>query len=81
MTPGAAEGPVAVITGAASGIGRACAGVMRRAGWRTAGIDLNPSDTDLPRQADVSDRAAVASAIDQIAERFGRIDLLVTAAG
>jgi len=29
----------------------------------------------------VSDRAAVASAIDQIAERFGRIDLLVTAAG
>ena len=33
--------------------------LMRRSGWRTAGIDLNPSDTDLPLQADVSDRAAV----------------------
>ncbi len=81
MTQEATDKPVAVITGAASGIGRACVGVMRRAGWRTAGIDLNPSDTDLPLQADVSDRAAVAGAVDQVAERFGRIDLLVTAAG
>ena len=81
MTPGAADGPVAVITGAASGIGAACAGLMRRSGWRTAGIDLNPSDTDLPVQADVSDRATVAGAVDQVTGRFGRIDLLVTAAG
>ena len=81
MTPGAAEGPVAVVTGAASGIGASCAGLMRRSGWRTAGIDLNPSDTDLPTQADVSDRAAVAGAVGQVIGRFGRIDLLVTAAG
>jgi 2-hydroxycyclohexanecarboxyl-CoA dehydrogenase len=74
-------GSVAVITGAASGIGRACADLMRQASWRTAGIDLNASGTDLSLQADVSDRAAVAGAIDQTAERFGRIDLLVTAAG
>jgi 2-hydroxycyclohexanecarboxyl-CoA dehydrogenase len=73
--------PVAVITGAASGIGQACAEVMSRAGWRTAGIDLNPSGTDLPAQADVSDRAAVAAAVDQAAQRFGQIDLLVSAAG
>ena len=72
---------VAVISGAASGIGRACAEVMRRSGWRTAGIDLNPSDTDLPLRADVSDRAAVAAAIDQVAEQWGQIDLLVSAAG
>ena len=81
MTPGATDRPVAVITGAASGIGAACAGLMRRSGWRTAGIDLNPSDTDLSLQADVSDRAAVAAAVDQAVERFGRIDLLVSAAG
>jgi 2-hydroxycyclohexanecarboxyl-CoA dehydrogenase len=73
--------PVAVISGAASGIGRACADVMHRSGWHTAGIDLNPSDTDLSLRADVSDRAAVAAAIDQVAERWGRIDLLVSAAG
>jgi 2-hydroxycyclohexanecarboxyl-CoA dehydrogenase len=73
--------PVAVISGAASGIGRACADVMRRSGWRTAGIDLNASDTDLSLRADVSDRAAVTEAIDQVAGQWGRIDLLVSAAG
>ena len=57
---------VALISGAASGIGRACAEVMRGAGWRTAGIDLNASDTDLSLRADVSDRAAVAAAVDQV---------------
>jgi len=72
---------VALVTGAASGIGRACAEVMRRAGWHTAGIDLNRSDTDLSLRADVSDRAAVAGAVDQVIGRFERIDLLVTAAG
>jgi 2-hydroxycyclohexanecarboxyl-CoA dehydrogenase len=54
---------------------------MRRSGWQTAGIDLNASNTDLSLRADVSDRGAVAAAVDQVAERFGRIDLLVTAAG
>jgi NAD(P)-dependent dehydrogenase (short-subunit alcohol dehydrogenase family) len=73
--------PVAVVTGAASGIGRACADVMRRSGWRTAGIDLNRSDADLSLRADVSDRAAVTGVIDQVAELWGQIDLLVSAAG
>lgn len=72
---------VALISGAASGIGRACASVMREHGWQTAGLDLNASDTDLSVRADVSDRAAVLGAVDQVVERFGRIDLLVTAAG
>jgi 2-hydroxycyclohexanecarboxyl-CoA dehydrogenase len=73
--------PVAVVTGAASGIGAACARKMRGSGWRTAGIDLNASDTDLSLQADVSDRAAVAKAVQEIADGFGQIDLLVSAAG
>jgi 2-hydroxycyclohexanecarboxyl-CoA dehydrogenase len=72
---------VALVTGAASGIGRACASTMRRAGWHTAGVDLNASDTDLPLLVDVSDRAAVFGAVDEVVQRFGRIDLLVTAAG
>jgi 2-hydroxycyclohexanecarboxyl-CoA dehydrogenase len=73
--------PVAVITGAASGIGRACTELLRESGWPTAGIDLNPSGTDLSLQADVSDRAAVAAAVDRAVQRFGQIDLLVSAAG
>ena len=73
--------PVALVSGAASGIGRACASVMREHGWQTAGLDLNASSTDLPLLVDVSDRSAVLGAVDQVVGRFGRIDLLVTAAG
>ncbi|HEV2244547.1 MAG TPA: SDR family oxidoreductase [Streptosporangiaceae bacterium] len=73
--------PVAVITGAASGIGAACARLLGERGWRTAGIDLNESGTDLPARVDVTDRAGVAAAVDAAAARFGRIDLAVTAAG
>jgi 2-hydroxycyclohexanecarboxyl-CoA dehydrogenase len=73
--------PVAVITGAASGIGAACARLLGEHGWRTAGIDLNQSGTDLPARVDVTDRPGVAAAVDAAAARFGRIDLAVTAAG
>jgi 2-hydroxycyclohexanecarboxyl-CoA dehydrogenase len=72
---------VAVITGAASGIGAACALLLRERGWRTVGLDLNDSDADLPARLDVTDTDAVRAAIDTAVERFGRIDLLVTAAG
>jgi len=73
--------PVAVITGAASGIGAACARLLGEHGWRTAGLDLNESVTDLPARVDVTDRAGVAAAVDAAAARFGRIDLAVAAAG
>ena len=76
-----ATGNVAVITGAASGIGAACAELLRHEGWRTAGIDLNPCGTDLSSVADVRDQAAVTAAVDGAAAEFGRIDLAVTAAG
>jgi NAD(P)-dependent dehydrogenase (short-subunit alcohol dehydrogenase family) len=81
VRPGGGQTPVAVITGAASGIGAACAGLLRGHGWRTAGIDLNDSDTDLPAQVDVTDRAGVAAAVNAAAGQFGQIDLAVSAAG
>jgi 2-hydroxycyclohexanecarboxyl-CoA dehydrogenase len=73
--------PVAVITGAASGIGAACAQLLQRRGWRTAGIDLKDCETDLSSRTDVRDRAGVTAAVDAAAAQFGRIDLAVTAAG
>lgn len=75
------DAPVAVITGAASGIGAACARLLREAGWRTAGLDLNDSATDLPVRLDVTDRDRVTAAMDAVAGELGRIDLAVTAAG
>jgi NAD(P)-dependent dehydrogenase (short-subunit alcohol dehydrogenase family) len=75
------DASVAVITGAASGIGAACARLLGDSGWRTAGIDLNDSATDLPARADVTDEKMVQAAVDAAAETFGRVDLAVTAAG
>jgi NAD(P)-dependent dehydrogenase (short-subunit alcohol dehydrogenase family) len=75
------SGPAAIITGAASGIGRACAERLRRDGWRIACIDLRDSDAEMSVTADVRDRGAVSAAVDEAAARFGRIDLAVTAAG
>jgi len=75
------QAPVAVITGAASGIGAACARLLRANGWRTAGLDLNDSPTDLPARADVTDAGLVRAAVDAVVGQLGRIDLAVTAAG
>lgn len=72
---------VALVTGAASGIGAAVAGLLAERGWRVAGVDLDRSDTDLALQADVSDRSAVRKAADRTAKVLGPPTLLVTAAG
>lgn len=76
-----AAAPVAVVTGAASGIGAATAALLRQRGWRTAGIDLRPSDTDESVECDVTDAAGMRSAVGGIIARFGRVDAAVTAAG
>jgi NAD(P)-dependent dehydrogenase (short-subunit alcohol dehydrogenase family) len=81
---GQLDGLVAVVTGGASGIGAAVAAHLHAAGARVAVLDLDPSGAD-PRfaafAADVSDRASVDAAIAGVAERFGRIDIVVNNAG
>lgn len=72
---------VAVVTGAASGIGAACVTQFREEGWLTAGLDLNLSDTDLALIVDVASREDVSRAMEQVVARFERIDVLVSAAG
>ena len=71
----------AVVTGGASGIGRAVAERLRSDGFRVAVIDLSPTDDGFGHLADVSDRAQVDTAIATIREEFGPILVLVNAAG
>jgi 2-hydroxycyclohexanecarboxyl-CoA dehydrogenase len=72
---------VALVTGAASGIGAAIARLLAERGWRVAGVDLDDSATELSLRADMTDRQAVRAAAEQVSEELGPPTLLVTAAG
>ncbi len=76
-----AESRVALVTGAASGIGAAVASRLAGQGWRVAGLDLHESGTDLPLVADVTDAAAVREAAGRAERELGPVSLLVTVAG
>jgi 2-hydroxycyclohexanecarboxyl-CoA dehydrogenase len=72
---------VAVVTGAASGIGAAVGRLLAERGWRVAGIDVNPSQSELSLQVDVSDFDAMRAAAERVAAELGPVSALVTAAG
>lgn len=72
---------VAVVTGAASGLGAAVAATLLADGWLVAGLDLHPSETTLSLIADVTDSARMRVALGRTIERFGAVDALVTVAG
>lgn len=68
--------PVALVTGAASGLGAATAGVLRAQGSRVAGLDLHATDDacEFGLEVDVADAGAVEEAVCAILDRWGRID-------
>ncbi|GAA4459699.1 bifunctional aldolase/short-chain dehydrogenase [Phytohabitans houttuyneae] len=80
-------GEVALVTGAASGIGRACAEALRARGAAVVGVDVDPriaesgGEDHLGVSADVTDPEAVDAAVRQAVDRFGGIDIVVAAAG
>ncbi|MCX7371748.1 MAG: SDR family NAD(P)-dependent oxidoreductase [Alphaproteobacteria bacterium] len=82
---------VAIITGAARGIGLATARRFLAEGFRAALLDVQPLDAAMAELAapdatlalacDVSDAASVQAAIQAVVARWGRIDALVNNAG
>jgi 3-oxoacyl-[acyl-carrier protein] reductase len=85
-----------LITGGASGIGKACALRLARAGAKVAVADINPAaiettlaeiaaavpgTTTLGLTVDVRNATAVEAMVDRTVESFGRLDILVHSAG
>ncbi|MER6736356.1 SDR family NAD(P)-dependent oxidoreductase [Streptomyces puniciscabiei] len=78
------EGLRALVTGGASGIGRATADLLAARGARVAVLDRDPADVDKPllaHRADVTDDASVRAAVERVAEDLGGLDVLVNNAG
>ena len=72
----------ALVSGAASGIGRACAAALRADGLAVVALDLAPADAvDLALAVDVADADAVEIAVDRADRELGPVVCAVTAAG
>jgi NAD(P)-dependent dehydrogenase (short-subunit alcohol dehydrogenase family) len=78
------NGIKALVTGGASGIGRAAAELLMERGARVAVLDRDVSDAPagaIALEADVTDDAAVRAAVASAAEALGGLDVLVNNAG
>lgn len=83
------SGKVAVITGAAAGIGLAIAELYLKKGARVALLDRSTAVHDVAQDmantlgvvCDVTDKASVENAMARVVEHFGQLDVLVNSAG
>ena len=81
------EGKVAIVTGAASGIGEAISRRLRGAGARVLDADLNappqmgPAETHDFRRSDCSQPEELAALCQTCMDRFGQLDIMVNNAG
>lgn len=86
--PAPFAGEVALVTGAACGIGKACVESFLNRGAAVVGLDRNPEIESLHRRpdfvgivCDVTDEAAIQSALERAVRTFGGLDMLVLNAG
>ena len=80
--PASSQGQVALVTGAAGGIGRAIADALASAGASVVGFDLEPDAAgDVSVAGDVTSEASVAEAFAAAVDAFGGVDIVVSNAG
>ncbi len=86
--PAPLQGKVAMVTGGASGIGRACVEMLSAQGAAVIALDLDPefsssiwAYTVHPMVCDVTDPDALRQAVEATIEQFGGLDLVVSNAG
>ncbi len=73
------EKKVAIVTGAASGIGAGIAAMMARAGATVEGCDINGGAGIAA--VDVTDKDSLTDFVNTVAQRHGRIDIVISCAG
>lgn len=84
------EGKVAIVTGASSGIGKACAEMLAREGAKVVLVDRNEAGEAIAHalgaphrfvRHDVTDEGAWTTLVEDTVRDYGRLDVLVNAAG
>lgn len=70
-----------IITGGASGIGKACADRLAAEGARIAVLDLRPNPDHTSLSTDIADASQVQSAIHKITSLYGPVHVLINSAG
>lgn len=81
-------GEIALVTGAASGIGKACVAALLDRGTAVVGLDINPDISNMHRLpafkgicCDLSDEAQLLDALETTVRSFGGLDMLILNAG